>query len=255
MTKPELEIRIAHQEGAAVLRPRGTLEVVTAPLLRDVLLKSIADQPSAVIAVLDDLELPRVAMLSVFTAVARRTAEWSGVPLMLVSGHAVGTPLEQPVRAIARFLPVYDDIDAAVGAIRLPPPRRVTRLRLPPLPHSASTARRLAVATCEFWDCADLAEDTAAVASELVANAVIHAGTDTELRLELRRGLLTVAITDGSPRRPMPIRRSGTGMPTGGFGLTIVESLAKTWGFVPTSSGGKVVWAVLQQRTRRPVRP
>jgi anti-anti-sigma factor len=255
MTRTSLDIRVSAQEGVAVVRPRGILDIATAPQLRDVLLKAIADQPVAVVAVLDALDLPMPAALSVFTAVARRTAEWSGVPLILVSGRTGGTPLAKHTQAIARFLPVYDDLAGALGAARQPPPRRVTRLRLPPLPHSASTARRLAVATCEFWDCTDLGEDAAAVASELVANAITHARTDAELRLELRRGLLTVAVTDGSPERPMPTKHShADGPPRGGFGLTIVDSLAKTWGFVPTSGGGKVVWAVLQQQLRGPRR-
>src|SRR6266508_3561702 len=149
----------------------------------------------------------------------------------------------------ARFLPVFPDVDTAFASARQPPTRRVTRLRLAAVPYSAATARRLVVATCEFWDCTDVAEDATAIASELVANAFRHAATDAELRLELRRDLLTVALTDGSAAPPA--RRPADEGEAGGFGLRIVESLSTTWGWAPTSDGGKIVWAVLRIHRER----
>jgi hypothetical protein len=242
-----LDIAISVRAGATVVTPTGILDVASAPHLRDVLLKCIADQPHAVIVELDHLELRKAYTLSVFTVVARRTADWSGVPVILVSSANGGSRLQLHTRAIARFLPVYADLPTALAAAGRPPPRRVTRLRLAPHNASAATARQLAITTCEFWGCPELAGDAAAVATELVANGVEHAGTDTELRLELRRGLLTVA-----PRLRPPADR----LRTAGFGLQIVESLSTAWGWAPRSDGGKVVWAVLRSwPVRHPGRP
>ncbi|TCC51463.1 hypothetical protein E0H73_40785 [Kribbella pittospori] len=248
MSRPHLAIAIASQSGATIVGLTGILDVATAPRLRDALLKCLADQPAAVIADLTLLELRKAYTLTVFTVVARRTAEWSGVPLILVARPDHGSRLDLHTKAIARFLPVYPDLVTAVASIRRPPTRRITRLRLAATPHSALAARRVVVAACEVWNCIELAEDAAAVVSELVANVVLHAGTDAVLRLEFRRGLLTVAVTDGSALQPAWSAAPPTGdeVRSGGFGLRIIESLSTTWGWAPTSDGGKIVWAVLR---------
>jgi anti-anti-sigma regulatory factor/anti-sigma regulatory factor (Ser/Thr protein kinase) len=259
MTRPQLDIAITTREGATIVTPSGLLNVATAPQLRDALLKCIADQPSAVIADLNALKLQEAYTLSVFTVVARRTTEWSGVPLILVAGLDLGPWLDLHARAIARFLPVFRDLGRALRSVRQPPPRLVTRLRLTAQPHSAATARRLAAATCDFWDCAELGDDAATLASELTANAILHARTDAELRLEFRRGLLTVALSDGSPEPPRLETASEHELRIGGFGLQIVDALASTWGWSARTDGGKVVWAVLRAdpspAVRRPARP
>ncbi|MEU4192427.1 ATP-binding protein [Kribbella sp. NPDC026611] len=251
MSRPQLDIDVSSRSGATIVGLTGILDVATAPRLRDALLKCIADQPTAVIADLTLMELRKAYTLTVFAVVARRTAEWSGVPLILVARPGDGSRLDLHTKAIARFLPVYPDLAAAVASIHRPPTRRITRLRLAATPHSALTARRVVVATCELWNCIELADDAAAVVSELVANVVLHAGTDSVLRLELRRGLLTVAVSDGSPLQPRWPTPSvgGDEVRPGGFGLRIIESLSTTWGWGPTSDGGKVVWAVLRLPT------
>lgn len=241
-----LDVDLSVNGNATVVAPRGLLDVSTAPHLRDVLLKCIADQPAAVIVDLAGLELWRTYTLSVFTVVARRTAEWSGIPLILVAGEDVEARIGLHARAIARFLQVVPNIDAALAAIRQPPVRRVVRLRLPPDPYSARTTRRTVAASCELWGCPQVIHDAVAVASELVANAVVHAGTDAQLRLELRRGLLTIAVTDQVPDPPVLGVPVGDDLRTSGLGLVIVDAISRTWGSAPTSSGGKIVWAVLR---------
>jgi anti-anti-sigma factor len=251
MSRPHLDVEVTRRGDAMVVRPIGFLDVATAPHLRDVLLKAIADQPSVVIVDLDRLELRKTYTLSVFAVVARRTGEWSGVPMVLVAGPDLGQRIRVHARAIARFLPVCPTIDAAVAAARQPPQRRITRLRLGVHPYVAATARRLVAATCEVWDCTDITEDAVAITSELVSNAVVYAGTESELRLELRRDVLTVALVDGSPRPPVLQRANGDDERQNGFGLRIVDSLASAWGWVPHSNGGKVVWTVLRTGPRK----
>jgi anti-anti-sigma regulatory factor/anti-sigma regulatory factor (Ser/Thr protein kinase) len=249
MGRPRLDFEITRRGEAIVVRPAGLLEVATAPQMREVLLKAIADQPSAVIVDLDRLDLRKTYTLSVFGVVARRTAEWSGVPLVLVAGPSLGDRIRLHAQAIARVLPVCPTIDAALSAARQPQ-RRITRLRLGVHPYVVATARRLVAATCEFWDCPDVVEDAVAITSELVSNAVVYAGTESELRLELRRGVLTVSLVDGNPRPPVLHPASDDEDMRGGFGLRIVDNLASAWGWVPHSKGGKVVWAVIRTQPR-----
>ncbi|MEV6283259.1 hypothetical protein [Kribbella sp. NPDC051770] len=203
-----------------VVRPAGVLEVATAPQLRTYLLKTVADQPDGVIVLLQDLVLAHTYTLSVFASVARHTAGWSGVPLVLVIGEQRSSEVRMQARAVARFVPVFPDLNAALASVGNPPARQLSRLRLANDPHSGGVARRFVASTCELWHCEEVAEDAVAIVSELVGNMVRHAHSDGDLRLELRRELLTVA------------------------------ALATAWGTNPTTTGGKVVWATL--RLRRP---
>lgn len=241
-----LQIGVQRVGEAVVVTPSGSLEVSTAPQLRSFLVKRVADQPGAVIVMLQDLVLTKAYSLSVFTSVARQTADWSGVPLILVTGRNHNRELRVHSELVARFIPVFADLASALASMHKPPARQLTRLRLPPEPHSATIARRFVASSCELWHCEEVSEDAVAIVSELVANVVRHAHTDADLRLELRRQLLTVAVSDGSPL--LPVRRP-PGVRESGLGLGIVTALATAWGTNPTSSGGKVVWATIRLRS------
>lgn len=84
------------------------------------------------------------------------------------------------------------------------------------------------------------------VATELVENSLKHTDSAPTLRLELRCGLLSVAVTDGSPA-PAVLRESRE---QPGGGLRLVAQTTRVWGCTLTLAGGKVVWSVLD--TRRP---
>jgi anti-anti-sigma regulatory factor len=242
-----LQIAAHSVGGAVVIRPTGVLEVATAPQLRTFLLKALADQPEAVIVELRDLVLGRAYTLNVFTAVARQTADWSGIPLILVTSQRNDRAVQVQSALVARFIPVFADLATALASIHNPPARQLTRLRLAPVPHSAGVARRFVAATCELWRCEDVSEDAVAIVSELIGNVVRHARTDADLRLELRRRLLTVAVSDGDP--VFPVRRPPSATRESGLGLGIVTHLATSWGAGQTSTGGKVVWATIRLRS------
>jgi anti-sigma regulatory factor (Ser/Thr protein kinase) len=80
------------------------------------------------------------------------------------------------------------------------------------------------------------------ICSELVSNAVDHAGTMMMLRLSLGNGYLLVAVRDGSPAEPVLAARLPTA--SRGRGLHLVSAVAHRWGFLPAHDG-KVVWASL----------
>ncbi|MEV6736488.1 ATP-binding SpoIIE family protein phosphatase [Streptomyces sp. NPDC051104] len=139
------------------------------------------------------------------------------------------------------------------------PLRTVVRATLPGSPLAAGTARRLVRAALSEWDRAAepdavterLADDALLVVSELVTNAVIHAGTDVELVCRLMdaqgesAGLL-VEVSDHHPSRA--VRDDGTerpyGIPEYGRGLRLVSSLSTAWG-ISYRTGTKTVWALL----------
>lgn len=111
--------------------------------------------------------------------------------------------------------------------------------RLPPVAQSAREARRFLEASLPGTD-----PDTVYIAelltSELVTNAVLHAGTEIELRVWADAESVHVRVFDEVPTRlPIPHERSdeaGTGR-----GLQMIEHLSAACG-VEVSPGGKTVW-------------
>lgn len=113
-------------------------------------------------------------------------------------------------------------------------------LVLPPVTGSLERVRELvrdALAECHLYD---LIEPLTAIANELAANAVKHAGTPFEVLLRRSGDRVTVEVLDRSRRLPRLV-------PAGPSdachrGLHIVAALARRWGVRPTLDG-KVVWA------------
>jgi len=119
---------------------------------------------------------------------------------------------------------------------------------LPYAPSSVATARgRLATDLREAGMMAAAIGDAALVLSELLSNAIRHAGPlpgcTVRVAWTLAGGSLRVSVSDGGgPTRPRAERSSVSAL--GGRGLAIVEHLSSNWGI--RSSGGRMtVWAVL----------
>ncbi|MFD6548362.1 SpoIIE family protein phosphatase [Streptomyces sp. NPDC058398] len=138
----------------------------------------------------------------------------------------------------------------------------VSRTSLPGTPLAPAAARRFLRDTLLSWtepalpgsEIIDdrLTGDAAVVVSELVTNAVVHAGTDVELlcRLECPAdgppGPLVVEVSDQHPSRA--IREDGAepayGTPEYGRGLRLVSALSEAWG-ITYRPGVKTVWSRL----------
>lgn len=108
---------------------------------------------------------------------------------------------------------------------------------------SARHARRFVQAELDDAGADDdvLAERLALATSELVTNAVVHAGTDIEVRITIDRHDVWVEVLDAGPNRPSRSPASLT--ECGGRGLLIVDALADAWGVAEVDGGqGKMVW-------------
>jgi anti-sigma regulatory factor (Ser/Thr protein kinase) len=113
-------------------------------------------------------------------------------------------------------------------------------LEVPAHPDSVAIARHAIRDRCSLAD--PVAENVMTVVSELVSNAVTHAGlsADDEVSLDVsyRADSVMVEVTDHGPGfdgvlAVHPDER-------GGFGLRIVAALSTAWGSVPVSG---TVWA------------
>ena len=125
--------------------------------------------------------------------------------------------------------------DDATGTI-------VVRQRLEPHPSSVSRARRLVSAALDDLGRAELADDAALAVSELVTNALVHAGTPIEVVVSQRNAEVVVEVVDDNPR--LPSRRSHTELAGTGRGLNLVENLTAAWG-ARERPPGKAVWFAL----------
>ncbi|MFF9805873.1 SpoIIE family protein phosphatase [Streptomyces coeruleorubidus] len=96
-----------------------------------------------------------------------------------------------------------------------------------------------------------LADDALLVVSELVTNAVVHAGTDVELecRLEADDKDTAALVVEVSDHHPSRAPRGGEpesphDVPEYGRGLRLVGALSEAWG-ITYRTGRKTVWARL----------
>ncbi|WP_328747434.1 SpoIIE family protein phosphatase [Streptomyces sp. NBC_00285] len=160
-------------------------------------------------------------------------------------------PVQREWVARASVAPVVGD-----GA--LPHAAAYVQATLPGVPFALASARALLRDTIAEWTELGLpgtefltdrqADDGVAVVSELVTNAVVHAGTEVELRcrLEARTGALVIEVLDHHPSRAAHDGdpELSYGIPEYGRGLRLVAALAESWG-VTYRTGAKTVWAQL----------
>ncbi|HUP87389.1 MAG TPA: ATP-binding protein [Acidimicrobiales bacterium] len=110
-------------------------------------------------------------------------------------------------------------------------------------PASVSAARRFVRNALASFP--ELSDDAGLITTELVANAVLHAGGPITVRAAVDPGppsAVRLEISDGSPVAPV-VREYGTVASTG-RGLGLVARVARRWGVEP-SAGGKTVWVEL----------
>jgi anti-sigma regulatory factor (Ser/Thr protein kinase) len=116
-------------------------------------------------------------------------------------------------------------------------------VELPATPRAPGFVRRLLTDAFELWGWGsrDDREDAVFLASEVVSNAVEHAGGMPHLLLEVVHsdGWVRVSVADGSSLRPI-VRELEHHQP-GGLGMRLVEGLSDQWG-VEDHQSGKKVW-------------
>jgi anti-sigma regulatory factor (Ser/Thr protein kinase) len=125
-------------------------------------------------------------------------------------------------------------------------------LRLPAEPDAVRSARRFVDRSLRGRGWHRLDRDRARLAvSELVANAVVHAGSEVGLRCRPGpAGEVRLEVTDGAPDA-VPDPAAPPEPPfLGGFGLRVVDRISRAWG-VERHRGAKTVWCVVEPEVRR----
>jgi hypothetical protein len=222
--------------------------------------KCLAEHPEALIVDLTELDDPTA--VSAPTWMAAQKAAVAMAPFVQL---ALCIPPDLPLvdrmqRLGARnYLPIYAKVRQARVAIasRLPLTERL-KLTLSPEPEAPSLARNLVSDACLAWDRVELLHPSRSVMSELVNNAIEHAGTGMTVVASLRGAGIHLSVADGvaEPPRIKKLSRVRRDRPLDerGRGLQMVDALAIAWGTLPTRTG-KVVWATLQPPADAPRRP
>ena len=237
-----MRIQQSSRQGCAVLTLTGRLDLAAAPDLQRAILKQLAEHPPAIICDLGQVEAIDPLCAGVFASIRHPALGWPGTALVLSGTRPVvaDTLLRQ---GAAHRLAMYPSLDQALTNARARPPRLQERLALGPVPTAAHDSWVFVGEVCGRWGLQELAEPAGLVASELVTNAVVHARTELELRVELRGSRLHVAVKDHDPNLgPVQAAKDGTKR---GLGLVIVDRIATTWGVRRDGPGGKTVWGAL----------
>ncbi|WP_335933324.1 SpoIIE family protein phosphatase [Streptomyces sp. PTD5-9] len=114
-----------------------------------------------------------------------------------------------------------------------------------PVGRSVATARAFVRDTLQGWGYTDVVDDAVVLTSELVTNAVVHAGTTADVLCLRTEDGVRIEVSDHYPEREVPLQRPGPGFAgpdrENGRGLLLCASLASRWG-VEYSPAHKHVW-------------
>jgi hypothetical protein len=237
-----ITVRSVADGAIIVLTVRGTWDLALRSETFTVLRGCLAAHPAGLIIDLTALHDPDASSVPAWTGTWKLGANMHPRALvaLCVPPEAVLAHRLQQV-ATNRFLPVYAKLHQARTALdnRIPlTDRLVTHLTA--APHAPRTARRLVDQACRAWHLSHLQFSAQLIVSELVANAVQHAGTDIGVMVTRRAERLHLTVSDkdhGVPELPAP--RHGTPAISG---LHVVQAVAARWGTIPTSDG-KMIWA------------
>ncbi|NGN67577.1 SpoIIE family protein phosphatase [Streptomyces sp. A7024] len=114
-----------------------------------------------------------------------------------------------------------------------------------PVGRSVAPARAFVRDTLQGWGFAEIADDAVVLTSELVTNAVVHAGTAVDVRCLRADTGVRVEVADHYPERELPLDEAGHPPAgpdrEGGRGLMLCAALASRWGVEYTGTR-KQVW-------------
>jgi serine/threonine-protein kinase RsbW len=124
-------------------------------------------------------------------------------------------------------------------------------MSLPAAPSAATTARLEITRGLSQRVAGGLLEDVRLLLTELITNALRHAGMtpDDEIavKAELSEGTVRIEVRD--PGRDGPVKVRQPGPRGGGYGLLLVDSLTDQWGV--ERRDGNMVWAELSSGPAR----
>ena len=239
-------VEVRRDGAACVLAASGELSARSAAVLARELAKVLLDAGRVVLDV-RGLRARWAPALQVIPSTLACVGGWPRARLVL---FGASDELQAQLREldIPDSVPVVGDVMSARDRLHRRPSRICRSLNLPLEPRAPRMSRVFVGAACEDWGVETVYDDAATVATELVANAVEHARTESRVVVTLDRQGLTVAVRDERPGEIVQLRTVDPSRRRG-HGLVVVAGLSTTWG-VTQHESGKTVWALLPVERR-----
>jgi anti-sigma regulatory factor (Ser/Thr protein kinase) len=219
----------------------GVLRWNTVTPLRQAVLKVLTEVPETIMLDLTGVEAAEDDVsLGIFTTLGWLAAAVGSELVLAAPALPLRVALKRAAPLYLRVFPTRAEawLAAEHGAAR----RRVSEW-LRATPHAPTLARRIIDEMCHHWHLGDeLRKRAQLVVTELVTNAVEHAGGSIELIVTVRRHVLRVEVSDDNDTLPLPLDSPPDALR--GFGLRLVDAVASHWGINPTTRG-KIIWADL----------
>jgi len=229
------ELRVVVRQA---LRLRGGFEVVAEADGGAAAIEAARQhQPDVVVL---DLGLPDLAGREVLTGL-RRVAP--NAQVVVYTGSAVHDS-EYVMERVEGYVHKDQNLGYLIDLISDLGRRRhqTASIEVGPDRRGVAEARRFIADQCRRWGCIDAIDNAQVVVSELVTNALVHAGTRCEVSARLAQGILRLEVTDRGSGMPDP--QAATTRDEHGRGLLLVSMLCLAWGVDALPGGtGKVVWA------------
>jgi len=218
----------------------GGLDLAAAGQLITIVSKVLHDQPESVVIDLSGMHvIDRLALTSLIS-VHHHASAWPGCPVA-IAGADMSTRHALRLMGINRYIPMCRDVPEARRRLRTIPPTPRLRERLLPTGDAIEIARARTRRVCARWRIPAIEDAAQSVVTELVTNAIQHAGTSLDIAFTRTPAHLHIAVHDRSRDVPHLL----TGDEQRGYGLLLVDAFAATWGHA-TTPDGKVVWAAIR---------
>ena len=249
-----MDIRCTQDGSTRVLVPDRVTTPDDLTVLHDAVLVAFADTDAVVCDLTAcPVDVPGSELAGALAGAAAKVGDWPGAVLTVVApqddirtrveGHLLARPSHGCGVVVVAGWP-----GAPADGVPIPPRGvRAARRMLEPVLRAPALARAFLREILSGWPTAGHQDDALVVVDELVANAVLHAGTEIELRFALQDDRLGIAVADRAPSQPS-VNRPGE-VAESGRGLLLVDALARSWHILPRRGGGKVIRAVLVAST------
>jgi anti-sigma regulatory factor (Ser/Thr protein kinase) len=238
----EVTVRQTDRSDHVVLVVRGGLSAASANLtVRPALRKLLLDRGRVVVD-LSGATVQWAPVVELFPATLAGAGGWPLARLALAGPDPTAAAILRASR-VHLTVPVAKTRDEARALLDVRPPRVARRHEVPCAAMGPGLARSFVASMCDDWQLdVGLCDAAMTVATELVSNAVEHAGTPCVVFLVLDRQRLQIAVRDQRPTAAGHPRAGVRG--DRGYGLLMVEGVSRAWG-VTAHDDGKTVWAVL----------
>jgi anti-sigma regulatory factor (Ser/Thr protein kinase) len=208
------------------------------------MLKWLAEHPLCVIVNLAGIEVRNEIPLWMLPAVARR-ADAAPIFIVVDRHSRSGQVIEN---SLGHRMAVFADESSAVATATDGGNGQNRRFHLHMWgeANAPARARQLVDRACRTWHLQHLSDIAQLIVSELVTNAIRHAGGDLEVTVALGEFYLHLHVRDRDRHIPR-IFATDSHEPAHSRGMKLIDNLASGWG-TTLRPYGKSVWATLRIR-------